>query len=75
MADQKSIMYEPPLVYSCLCACFHSSFLRLSLGTAAHRCMRKQFPTSGPSVGGLAFSEKLKMVHRLMSPSIPANFW
>ena len=43
---------------------WRSNFLRLSLGTAAHCCMCKYFLITGPSVGGLAFSEKLRMVHR-----------
>ena len=43
---------------------WHSNFLRLSLGTAALRRMRKHFPITWPSVGGMAFSEALRTVHR-----------
>lgn len=43
---------------------WRSNFLRLSLGTAALCHMRKHFPITWPSVGGVAFSEALRTVHR-----------
>lgn len=74
MAGQKSIMHELPLLHACSCTCLALQFLRLSVRTPTIHYMHKHSLITWPSVGSMAFSEKLRQFTGIIL-SVPVKFW